>query len=92
MLHEFDHLSQNRRLSSFPGASLVGAPITTTTNQTRGRGSDRALEAVQYLLWFAATEMGFDNSSTLPHGDDDIDDIKDDMESDDADVDDPLRM
>ena len=36
--------------------------------------------------------MGFDNSSTLPHGDDDTDDTKDDMESDDADVDGPLRM
>ena len=38
-------------------------------NQTRRRSLDRALEAVQYLLWFAATEMGFDNSSAFPNGD-----------------------
>ena len=37
-------------------------------------------------------EMGFDNSSALPHGDDDTEDIESDVENDDADADDPANV
>lgn len=37
-------------------------------------------------------EMGLDNSSSLPHGNDDTEDIEDDVESDGDDSDDPANV